>query len=143
MLWIEFKLNLELNEIEGQLLLPPVGIWLAFQIISPHTLMWNCIMTSNIKAVGKLSCCFTRTWMYEGGREGAQPERGRERGSEQRKQEIYGSKIFSPFLVIIRSASAARRGRTDGGDAAKFLSTPSLPPHYKNIPQQPREVRLV
>ena len=64
MLWIEFKLNLKLNEIEGQLLLPTVGIWLAFQIISPHTLMWNCIMTSNIKAVGKLSCCFTRTWMY-------------------------------------------------------------------------------
>ena len=54
--------------------------------------------------------------------------RERERGSEQRKQEIYGSKIFSPFLVIIRSASAARRGRTDGGDAAKFPSTPFLPP---------------
>ena len=35
MLWIEFILNLKLNETEGQLLLPPFSTWLEFQIISP------------------------------------------------------------------------------------------------------------
>ena len=44
----------------------------------------------------------------------------REWASEQRKQEIYGSKIFSPFLVIIRSGADVRRWRGK-------ISFPSLP----------------
>ena len=142
MLWIEFKLKLKLSNIEGQLLLPPVGTWLAFQIISPI-----CFLTSSCRIVSWRA--ILRQWgncrvvLLEHGctKEEESELSQREREWAAKTRNIWKQNIFPiPCNNTKRFGGAAR---TDGGDAAKFPSTPSLPPHYKNIPQQPREVRLV